>query len=173
MPDERTHHVTINLTRDYEFAADFNDIPGAPSIQFDEPEPLGGNHAPNAAAVLGAAVGNCLSASLAFCLHKARVPLEGLTATVSTHVARNDKGRFRISGIDVELHPEVAIGDGVRLRRCEEIFEDFCVVTESVRRGIPVIVSVKPEQGLLGARPAAAPVVGAPEVTAVSLDDQC
>jgi len=42
------------------FVADFNDITDAPSLPFDEPEPIGGNRTPNAAAVLGAVVGNCL-----------------------------------------------------------------------------------------------------------------
>jgi uncharacterized OsmC-like protein len=170
MSDERTQHVTINLAHDYEFVADFGDVPDAASIVFDEPAPLGGNHGPNAAAVLGAAVGNCLSASLALCLRKARVPLEGLTARVTTRTGRNEEGRLRITGIDVELVPEVADGDTARLRRCEELFEDFCIVTESVRRGIPVGVSVRPAARL---REGVVPAVGAPAVGAVALDEQC
>ena len=143
MSEERSHHVTVRLVRDYEFVAEFNDVPGAPSILFDEQEPLGGNRAPNAAAMLGAAVGNCLAASLAFCLRRARIDVDALTAAVTTHVVRNDKGRFRIGGIDVELSPVLgAGGDGPRFERCEELFKDFCTVTASVQHGIPVHVSL-------------------------------
>ena len=63
--------------------------PDAQPLLFDEPEPLGHNRAPNAAAVLGAAVGDCLATSLAFCLKKSRIDLNGLTAHVTTHVTRN------------------------------------------------------------------------------------
>ena len=63
MSDERTHHVAVRRTREYEFTAEFNDVPSSPSILFDEPEPLGHNRAPNAVAVLGAADGNCLATS--------------------------------------------------------------------------------------------------------------
>ena len=141
--ESRTHHVAITHAADYEFVAEFTDVPQAGRLRFDEPEPLGGNRAPNAAAVLGAAVGDCLATSLAFCLKKARIDLHGLTAQVTTTVTRNEKGRFRISGIDVELSPSVADGDRARLDRCEQLFEDFCIVTESVRQGIPVTVAVK------------------------------
>jgi len=143
MKDERTHHVTLNLARGYEFVAEFPDLPNAPQILLDEPPPLGADRAPNAAAVLGVAVGNCLAASLAFCLRKSRVELEGLTARVSTRVQRDEHNRLRITGIDVELAPEVADADASRLTRCEDLFEDFCIVTQSVRRGIPVNVTVK------------------------------
>lgn len=138
----RTHHVTVRHAREYEFVAEFNDLPDAQPLLFDEPEPLGHDRAPNAAAVLSAAVGDCLATSLALCLKKSRIDLHGLTAHVTTHVTRNDKGRFRISGIDVELAPEVAEADGAKLARCEQLFEDFCTVTESVRQGIPVTVLV-------------------------------
>ena len=140
---ERTHHVTVRHAREYEFVAEFDDLPAAQPLRFDEPEPLGHDRAPNAAAVLGAAVGDCLATSLAFCLKKSRIDLEGLTAEVATHVTRNATGRFRISGIDVQLSPAVADADRPRLQRCESLFEDFCIVTESVRQGIPVSVSVK------------------------------
>ena len=65
-----------------------------------------------------------------------------MTAEVVAHVVRNEQGRFRIKGIDVELAPEVLESDKPRLQRCQQLFEDFCIVTESVRRGIPVNVKV-------------------------------
>ena len=98
--------------------------------------------------MLGAAVGNCLAASLAFCLRKARIEVRDLTARVTTHVERNEKGRFRISGIDVELAPELAAGPAPSFDRCEGLFEDFCTVTASVRRGIPVSVTLREPAGV-------------------------
>ena len=142
MADERTHHVKLRLLRGYEFVAEFPEAARGASMLFDEPEPLGRNAAPNAAAVLGAAVGDCLASSLAFCLRRAHVVVDDLSVDVTTHVARNEQGRFRITSIDVELGPGLGDADLSRLERCEQLFEDFCIVTESVRRGIPVAVTV-------------------------------
>jgi uncharacterized OsmC-like protein len=141
MAAQQTHHVTVRLSHGFEFIAEFNDVPDAPPLLLDEPNPLGGNRAPNAAALLGAAVGNCLAASLTFCLRRAGVDVAGLTASVTTHVARNERGRHRITGIDVELDP--VLGNNARVAGCEGLFEDFCTVTASVQHGIPVRVSLK------------------------------
>ena len=73
---EITHHVTVRRTQGFEFVATFEDMPEKSSMRFDEPGPLGENRAPNAAAGLGAAVGDCLAASLTFCLKKARLDPE-------------------------------------------------------------------------------------------------
>jgi organic hydroperoxide reductase OsmC/OhrA len=147
MSEERTHHVTVRLTRRYEAVAEFTDLPDAAPLHFDEPPPLGRGSGPNAAAVLGAAVGNCLAASFAFCLRKARIEPTELRAKVTTHVVRNQTGRFRIGGIDVEIIPEFAEASAPRTERCEALFEDFCIVTASVRHGIPVHVTLKtPEE---------------------------
>ena len=60
----------------------------------------------------------------------------------------NEQGRFRVSGIDVDLSPKLTVGDAARLARCEALFEDFCVVTQSVREGIDVKVNVsRPSNG--------------------------
>ena len=142
MTETREHRVEVRFVRGYEFAATFKDAEGLPPIIFDEPPPLGEGSAPNAAAVLGAAVGNCLAASFIYCLRKVRLEPEDLTANVVVRVSRNENGRFRVSAIDVELDPELREIDRARLERCERLFEDFCVVTESVRRGIPVNVHV-------------------------------
>ena len=143
MSGERTHHATLTLVDHFTFTGAFPDLPNAPAILFDEPAPLGEDKAPSAASYLGAAVGNCLAASLAFCLRKSRVEPETLSANVTTRVERNAEGKFRISGIDVELIPSVAAADAGKLARCESLFEDFCIVTQSVRSGIPVNVTVR------------------------------
>jgi uncharacterized OsmC-like protein len=142
MADERTHHVSVRLRRGYEFEADFTDLPEAPTLRFDEPAPLGHGRAANAAAVLGAAVGNCLAASFAFCLRKARIEPTQLSANVTTHIVREDHGRHRIGHIDVEIVPEFSDVAATRTERCEALFEDFCTVTASVRRGIPIHVTL-------------------------------
>jgi organic hydroperoxide reductase OsmC/OhrA len=142
MADERTYHATVDLSAGYRFTARFSDLPGAPPLQFDEPPPLGDATAPNAAAVLGAAVGNCLAASFAFCMRKARIEPAGLTADVTTHVIRDERGRHRIGSIDVELTPDLG-GPGARTDRCATLFEDFCTVTASIRKGIPVHVTLR------------------------------
>jgi hypothetical protein len=69
-----------------------------------------------------------------------------VNASVEAHVTRTEAGRMRISHIDVELMPESdrppGGEDARRLARCEELFEDFCTVTQSIRQGIPVHVRV-------------------------------
>lgn len=143
MAEDVVHTVTVSLAKNYEFTASFEKFPDGEPILLDEPPPLGEGHGPNAAALLAAAVGNCLAASLAFCLRRSHADVKDLKAVVRARVARNEKGRTRISGIEVELTPGVADADFTRLARCSELFEDFCVVTASVRQGIPVAVMVK------------------------------
>jgi organic hydroperoxide reductase OsmC/OhrA len=142
MSEIRDYKVQLRFVRGYEFVASFGDGAGLPPIVFDEPPPLGEGSGPNAAAVLAAAIGTCLAASFAFCLRKVRLEPLDVTADVVAHVTRNEQGRFRIRDIDVELAPEVGQDDRPRLERCEQLFEDFCIVTESVRRGIPVNVKI-------------------------------
>jgi organic hydroperoxide reductase OsmC/OhrA len=152
MSETRDYKVSLRYSRGYEFVATFPDNETLPPIVFDEPPPLGEGSGPNAAAVLAAAIGDCLAASFAFCLRKVRLEPLDVNAEVVAHIARNEQGRFRIKGIDVELAPEVLEQDRARLQRCEQLFEDFCIVTESVRRGIPVTVKViepKPKRELV------------------------
>lgn len=139
--EERGFELTLDLQENYRFLVDFGaDLPG---LLMDEPAPLGDDRGPNAARLLAAAVGNCLSASALFCLNKARVPVSGMRTEVRASMARNEKGRLRIGGIQVRIHPDVRAEDSARLGRCMTLFEDFCVVTQSVRDGLEVQVDVK------------------------------
>lgn len=141
MSDE-TFEVTLEQTDRYCFTADFH-RPGISPLTLDEPPPLGGEQGPGASRLLAAAVGHCLSASALFCLEKARVKVLGMRTTVTADVVRNDRGRLRVGGLSVKLQPRVSAADRSRLGRCLELFEDYCIVTQSVRRGIPVSVVVE------------------------------
>jgi organic hydroperoxide reductase OsmC/OhrA len=140
---QETFEVTLERTDLYQFTADFHQE-GLPQLLMDEPPPLGDGAGPNAARVLAAAIGHCLSASALFCLGKARVNVLAMRTDVSGTLVRDDRGRLRIGGIAVHLHPQVSAEDRDRMGRCLELFEDFCVVTQSVRRGVDVHVDVEP-----------------------------
>jgi uncharacterized OsmC-like protein len=137
MPDTE---FTFRVSRQqgYRFNVEF-DLAGVPELQLDEPAPLGGGSGPNASRLLAASVANCLAASLMFCLNKFKQDPQGVVATVKGRLVRNEQGRLRVGGLDVDIRIE---GSVERLAHCAERFEDFCVVTDSVRQGIPVNVRV-------------------------------
>lgn len=124
----------------YNFKVQF-DLNEVPTLIVDEEKPVGKGIGPNPARLLSAAVGHCLSSSLLYCLRKARVEIRNLETTVETRLARNEGGYLRVSNIDVQLHLNVDEKDATRVRRCLEIFENYCTVTESVRKGINVKVN--------------------------------
>ncbi|HSM37422.1 MAG TPA: OsmC family protein [Longimicrobiales bacterium] len=134
--------VALTLQDGYRFEADFLQ-PGVPTLLLDEPQPLGEGRGPNATRLLAAAVGNCLSASALFCLRKARVPVAGMRTGVRATLTRNEAGRIRVAGLRVSIEADVPDEDKARSARCIDLFEDFCLVTESVRDGVSVDVDVE------------------------------
>ena len=140
--DEKIVRAHVERTKDFRFAATFPDLEHAAAITTDEAAPLGAGAGPNPAALLAAAVANCLAASLVLCLRKARVEPSAVAADAVAHIARNEKGRLRIDAVDVELSLELDDEDEVGLARCAPLYEDFCIVTESVRRGVAVNVTL-------------------------------
>jgi len=63
-------------------------------------------------------------------------------------IARNERGRLRIGSVRVRLAPELTPEQRERMGRCLDLFQDFCIVTESVREGIAVDVEVTPPEAL-------------------------
>ncbi|MEA2030233.1 MAG: OsmC family protein [candidate division Zixibacteria bacterium] len=137
--------VQIERLKNFEFKVKFleEDI----DLLMDEPEPLGSNNGPNAVKVLSAAIGNCLTASLLFCLNKSHIEPANLVTTVSTSTSRNEKGRLRVSDSRVEITMGVEKELQKRMRRCLELFEDFCVVSQSISNGININSVVKLTDG--------------------------
>lgn len=142
MSEETIFRVEVERERDFVFRVDFG-LEGVNDLIMDEPEPVGGGMGPNASRLIAAAIGNCLGASLLFCLGKSRVEVSGMKANIEGVVARNEEGRWRIRELNVELTPEID-GEGEKqLERCIGIFEQFCVASQSIRQGIPINVKVR------------------------------
>ena len=136
---------------DWEGHLGFNvkwDFYEAPDLFMDEPPSMGGSgRGPNAARMIVAGVANCLSASLTFCLTKSRADVRGVTTRCHGTLSRNERGRLRLTHIRIEPVIDLPEGDVKKLERCLGMFEDFCVVTESIRKGIPVDIQVYRRDG--------------------------
>lgn len=147
MPESQSFKIELEQIEGYEFRVKF-DWPDAPELRVDEPEPLGHARGPNAARLIAAAVGNCLSASLVFCLRTKFKQNPGpVRASVTGHIERNEGGRFRIGGLEVTLSLSDSAASIGHFDRCLGQFEDFCIATESIRHGIPVSVKVLDAEG--------------------------
>lgn len=145
-----TQEFTLTLTQesDYVFRIAFDDTP-IPELVTDETAPLGTDHGPNPSRLLVAAVANCLSASLLFALRKFKNNPGTLVTRARATLGRNEEGRLRVQHIAVTLELPEAVADYQQAERLLAQFEHFCVVTGSVRDGVPVEVSVRDRDGQL------------------------
>ena len=134
--------ITMDQIRDYEFRVKFDKEQYA-DLLLDEPPPVGRDTGPNPSRLLAAAAGDCLSASFLFSARKMRVNIQSLRTTVKVWYTRNEKGRLRIGKMKVAIAPTFDPADASKIQRCLELFEDYCVVTQSLRSGIDVSVAVE------------------------------
>jgi organic hydroperoxide reductase OsmC/OhrA len=139
---------TIELVQqaDFRFEARF-DKPTMTPLVTDEPPPLGADAGPNPTRLLAAAVANCLAASLLFAMRKFGNQPGPLRAVATLETARNERGRWRIGRMAVDLHLGIVATDAKQLDRVLDQFEDYCVVTQSVRAAFPVDVRVLDRAG--------------------------
>ncbi len=70
-----------------------------------------------------------------------------IKAEVTGRLERNERGRYRIDGLEVAIEMSDDASAIQHFDRCAEQFEDFCIVTESIRKGIPVKVKVTDSTG--------------------------
>jgi len=149
-------HMELLQQTGYRFTVRFDDA-SIPPLNTDEPPPLGTGTGPNPARLLGTAVANCLAASLLFALRKYGNDPTPMRAVVTVTLGRNARGRTRVTRIVVEIALGVPANALNHAERALAQFEDFCVVTESVRAGIDVDVIVRDSLGVeLHAEPALA-----------------
>lgn len=135
--------VSLQHEEGYRFSVDFEGGRLEP-MHTDLPEPTGKGSGPDPEHLLLAAVANCLAASLLYALRVNRNEAPaGIRAEVSARPARNAEGRLRIPQVFVELQLPGHNEDYQNLDKVLAKFEDFCTVTQSVRNGIDVELTVR------------------------------
>jgi len=135
--------VSLELLEDYVFKVDFDEMG---YIITDEAPPLGKGEGPNPSRLVATAVANCLSASLIFALSKKKQKPKNVKARAEGNLHRVN-GLWRIEKINVSLHVDTDGIDKTILNDVLGIFEDYCIVTQSIREGIPVSLSVNDLKG--------------------------
>ena len=141
MDSEGEFRIELHNQTGFRFEVHFPN-PAIPPLVTDEGAPVGTDAGPSPSHLLGTAVANCLAASLLFALRKYGNEPGPLRAVAAVRNVRNDQGRLRIGHIGVDLHLAVPATSIRKLDRILAQFEDFCVVTQSVRAAIPVTVRV-------------------------------
>ena len=141
---EKRFSVALRQLDDYQFVLDFGEFGDFLS---DEAPPLGGGEGPNPSRLLAAATANCLAASLLFALRKYKNDPGTLRGEVSGELTRNEDGRWRIKQLDVNIELGVDASELDSADKALAQFEDFCIVTQSIREGIPVAVTVADAAG--------------------------
>ena len=98
---------------------------------------------PSPTKLLALSVLGCLAASFSFCLQKKSFSLSGLEGKAEVTIARNDKGFWRVKKIDVEMNPKIDTPEmRKRADQCRKFFEQYCIISESLRTGFEVNVNL-------------------------------
>ena len=137
--------VDLEQVQGFQFRAWFGE--DIPVWHVDEPEPLGTGTGPTPEQLLATAAGYCLTASLNFALGKFRQDTGVMKTRAEAIPGRNEEGRKRIAAIHVTMtlgKPEASF---TQLDKALSQFENFCVVAGSIRKGIPVKVTVIDSEG--------------------------
>jgi uncharacterized OsmC-like protein len=141
MSDSPDIRIVLEQEGPYAFKVRFEGTDLAP-LHVDEPAPLGAGAGPNPSALLLSGIANCLSASLVFALRKFKNAPSPIRAEITARRERNEAGRWRIPRAEVVLHLGDNAADLEHFDRVLDQFEQFCIVTQSVRDGIAVDVKI-------------------------------
>jgi uncharacterized OsmC-like protein len=146
MSEQDTIRLHLEQDTAYGFRIRFEDA-AIPELLSDEPAPLGEGRGPNPSALLLASVANCLGASLLFALRKFKNAPGPIRVEIGADKARNEAGRWRIPKARVRILLADRAASFEHFERILGQFEQFCIVTQSVREGIEVDVSVVDADG--------------------------
>jgi uncharacterized OsmC-like protein len=148
MNDSPDIRITLEQEGPYAFKVSFEGA-DLEALHTDEPAPLGVGAGPNPSALLLAGVANCLSASLLFALRKFKNDPGPIRAEIVARKMRNAEGRWRIPRAEVTIRLSEKAGDLEHFDRVLAQFEQYCIVTQSVRDGVEIAVRIVDADGVV------------------------
>ena len=146
MSDNDGIRLVLEQEGPYAFKVSFEGAALEP-LHTDEAAPLGGGNGPGPSDLLLAGVANCLAASLVFALRKFKNTPGPIRAEITANKERNAEGRWRIPRAQVVITLADTAASLEHFERVLAQFEQFCIVTQSVREGIEVDVAIVDADG--------------------------
>ena len=146
MSDDGGIRLVLEQEGPYAFKVSF-DGTALEALHTDESTPLGAGAGPNPTHLLLASIANCLSASLVFALRKFKNSPGSIRAEITARKERNAEGRWRIPRAEVLITLADSADTLQHFDRVLAQFEQFCIVTQSVREGVVVDVAIVDAEG--------------------------
>lgn len=143
MPNESISEVGIKSEEVMIFRCDLGQIKMNDLFIDDHHKKTTEKIGPNPSKLLALSVLGCLAASFTFCVQNRDSSLSNIEGKAVITSRRNDKGFWRVKKIDIKLYPKI---DNPKIRKiadqCRKFFEQFCIISESVREGIEINVNL-------------------------------
>jgi uncharacterized OsmC-like protein len=143
LSDDYKSEVGLKLEEEMIFKCDLGQI-NMDDLYIDEQhkksqEKIG----PNPSKLLALSILGCMSASFAFCLQKKNFSLSDFNGKAFIISKRNHRGFWRIKEIKLELHPKIDTPEmRERANKCQKFFEQFCIISESIKEGIKITTNL-------------------------------
>ncbi|MHA1378857.1 MAG: OsmC family protein [Candidatus Helarchaeota archaeon] len=138
MPTEAFLTWTSNLG----FEAKVERNENFPNIIIDEPQRFhGDDRGPSSLEYLCVGIGGCMGTSLVYCLKRFKATFSKLSVRATAEIHHVPPNRMlRVTALHVKfgITPDPPTQDNIdNIKECYEHFAKYCVVTQSVKQGIP------------------------------------
>jgi len=114
-------------------------------IHIDEPESFHGtDKGPSPVEFFLIGIGGCLGSTFAYCLQKQDVEIDTLEVVVDGQLKHaGPKLSLQLVNIEAELLITARESKSYdKIERCIKDFQDYCILTNSITRGVPIDVKV-------------------------------
>lgn len=134
--------IKVNWINDFGFRAEVRHFK---NILIDEPRSFKGkDRGPSPVEYILVGIGGCLGSSFIFCLEKNNFEIKELNIVVDgkmTH--RKPYNHLELVNVSVELNILDFEGKSKKkFDKCLEIFREYCIISNSLIRGLPIDVKV-------------------------------
>ena len=114
------------------------------ALKLDMPAAFGGlgrHPCPNE--LFFSAIGSCLLMMFLYFEKRFNLHLQGLRVLVDGNVEMIGPEGYRITGIRITVHIETIKSDRGKAEKCAELMMEYCPITRTLEKVIPIEVSVK------------------------------
>lgn len=134
--------IKINYLENLHFLAEVRNFT---NIHIDEPESFHGtNLGPSSVEYLLIGIGGCISTTILYCFQKNNIEIETFNVRVEGKLKHvGPKNRLRLITVDVliDFKPKDGLNQK-KIEKCIKIYEEHCVVSNSIKMGLPINVNI-------------------------------